>query len=388
MLRLSSEVLLRAHRFLLEIHAAGSVDGLRRTIPEGLARLISADRISLNELEVGPERKAVAPTPVPTWWSRLGDVYEEHLMEHPLWNGQDGVRLNRIISFHDRDCAGTWHRSTLYNEYFVPSGMKHQLATLIFGRGTAYVGIGVNRSSRRLSAIDRALFGLLGPHLSQAWKTSLALTEFKQHVAEYKQTAPKCTAMITVDRAQGKMRNLCPDAAIILQAHFGTRSAFGDRLPEAMQRWLRTQQLRLRVNGDLLQEPFEPLQIHDGSGSLVARVASYSPAEFVILLKHGAHSPVQRSPAFPKLTPREVEVLKWLAEGKRNGEIGIILGTSGRTVGKHVEHILAKLGVETRTAAARESVATGYQATESLRNGGVALSVPKLSPSLAKYFSP
>jgi predicted dehydrogenase len=43
---------------------------------------------------------------------------------------------------------------------------------------------------------------------------------------------------------------------------------------------------------------------------------------------------------------------------------------------------------ETSPVAARESVATGYQATESLRNGGVALSVPKLSPSLAKYFSP
>jgi len=52
------------------------------------------------------------------------------------------------------------------------------------------------------------------------------------------------------------------------------------------------------------------------------------------------------------ITPREAEVLKWVAEGKTNPEIGIILGVSARTVGKHVENLLAKLGVETRTAAA------------------------------------
>lgn len=53
----------------------------------------------------------------------------------------------------------------------------------------------------------------------------------------------------------------------------------------------------------------------------------------------------------PDLTPREMEVLHWLAEGKRNIEIGLILGISPRTIGKHVENILAKLDVETRTAA-------------------------------------
>ena len=53
-----------------------------------------------------------------------------------------------------------------------------------------------------------------------------------------------------------------------------------------------------------------------------------------------------------RLTGREGEVLGWLAEGKRNDEIALILGISPRTVHKHVEHLFAKLGVETRTAAA------------------------------------
>ena len=60
------------------------------------------------------------------------------------------------------------------------------------------------------------------------------------------------------------------------------------------------------------------------------------------------------------LTPRETEVLSWLAKGKTNRDIGEILGTSPRTVNKHLEHIFEKLGVETRAAAA--ALASGHLA--------------------------
>jgi DNA-binding CsgD family transcriptional regulator len=46
------------------------------------------------------------------------------------------------------------------------------------------------------------------------------------------------------------------------------------------------------------------------------------------------------------LTSREREVFHWLARGKSNAEIGTILGISTATVGKHLEHIYPKLGVE------------------------------------------
>jgi DNA-binding CsgD family transcriptional regulator len=56
--------------------------------------------------------------------------------------------------------------------------------------------------------------------------------------------------------------------------------------------------------------------------------------------------------ALLKLTPREAEVLLWISEGKSNQDIGVILGASTGTICKHVEHILRKLNVENRTAAA------------------------------------
>jgi len=52
------------------------------------------------------------------------------------------------------------------------------------------------------------------------------------------------------------------------------------------------------------------------------------------------------------LTPREAEVLFWISQGKSNHDIGIILGAKTSTICKHVEHILGKLNVENRTAAA------------------------------------
>ena len=52
------------------------------------------------------------------------------------------------------------------------------------------------------------------------------------------------------------------------------------------------------------------------------------------------------------LTPREQEVLLLLIEGHSNSEIAGALFISHRTVRNHVTNILAKLGVESRTAAA------------------------------------
>lgn len=54
------------------------------------------------------------------------------------------------------------------------------------------------------------------------------------------------------------------------------------------------------------------------------------------------------------LSVREQSVMGWLAQGKSNQDIGIILGISPHTVRKHLENIFRKLGVDNRTAAVRE----------------------------------
>lgn len=51
------------------------------------------------------------------------------------------------------------------------------------------------------------------------------------------------------------------------------------------------------------------------------------------------------------LTPREAEVLLWVAQGKSNLDIATILGASENTVKKHLQNLFEKLGVDSRNAA-------------------------------------
>ena len=52
------------------------------------------------------------------------------------------------------------------------------------------------------------------------------------------------------------------------------------------------------------------------------------------------------------LTPREIEVLRHLAQGKSNREIAELLVISEHTVINHLSHVFAKIGVDNRTGAA------------------------------------
>ena len=59
----------------------------------------------------------------------------------------------------------------------------------------------------------------------------------------------------------------------------------------------------------------------------------------------------KREASVPRLTKRAQEIPGWIARGKTSREIASILVVSPYTVRKHVEHILEKLGVSTRSAA-------------------------------------
>jgi LuxR family quorum sensing-dependent transcriptional regulator len=56
------------------------------------------------------------------------------------------------------------------------------------------------------------------------------------------------------------------------------------------------------------------------------------------------------------LTPRELECMRWVAHGKTDEEIGIILAISSRTARFHVENAKRKLGVTTRVQAVAEAL--------------------------------
>ena len=68
---------------------------------------------------------------------------------------------------------------------------------------------------------------------------------------------------------------------------------------------------------------------------------------------------VHPAPALDDLTPREVEVLRMLAEGLGNREMAGRLGISDHTVKFHISSILDKLGASTRTEAVTMGIRVG-----------------------------
>jgi DNA-binding NarL/FixJ family response regulator len=82
-------------------------------------------------------------------------------------------------------------------------------------------------------------------------------------------------------------------------------------------------------------------------------VKPYAPDELLARVRlQEPHSPSGDGAAAPSnLTPREWEVLKLLAGGMTQREIAAHLTISPKTVGTHIEHVLRKLGVHSRTQA-------------------------------------
>jgi DNA-binding NarL/FixJ family response regulator len=67
----------------------------------------------------------------------------------------------------------------------------------------------------------------------------------------------------------------------------------------------------------------------------------------------------QIAPALDDLTPRELEVLRMLAEGLGNREMASRLGISDHTVKFHISSILDKLGASSRTEAVTMGIRMG-----------------------------
>jgi LuxR family transcriptional regulator, quorum-sensing system regulator SolR len=59
------------------------------------------------------------------------------------------------------------------------------------------------------------------------------------------------------------------------------------------------------------------------------------------------------------LTQRELEVLRWTADGKTSGEVADILNISERTINFHINRCVEKLGVNNKLAAAVKAAVSG-----------------------------
>jgi len=110
--------------------------------------------------------------------------------------------------------------------------------------------------------------------------------------------------------------------------------------------------IRAGAGGYVLKDDL-PEDFERAIRDLIAGNATLSPAiarHIVTQLRSGSDAP-QGPRAEDVLTPREQEVLVFIAKGLSNADIGTRLGISAHTVGDHIKNIYRKLEVKSRTEA-------------------------------------
>jgi CheY-like chemotaxis protein/DNA-binding CsgD family transcriptional regulator len=158
-------------------------------------------------------------------------------------------------------------------------------------------------------------------------------------------------ASITVRLPDGRLMWQTPLARALLLRYCDCR---GSQAPPVVMNWL----LRHATTPGSAQAETPRLQIESGARRLSFRLHQQTgdselADEWLIIMQELSDDSVIEALAFGfKLTPREAEVLYWVIKGKINRDIADIIGASAGTVKKHLEHVFAKLGVETRTSAA------------------------------------
>src|SRR5690606_13476695 len=130
----------------------------------------------------------------------------------------------------------------------------------------------------------------------------------------------------------------------LLRSRLGWRS--GTRLPETLAEWVASR--RHSTVGRLAAG--RPLPMERTFAGVRVRAVGY-PSPSVLLLDVPPPADGRDALRAQGLTAREVDVLTLVSEGLTNADIAICLGISPHTVNPHLDNVLRKLGVESRTAA-------------------------------------
>ena len=124
-------------------------------------------------------------------------------------------------------------------------------------------------------------------------------------------------------------------------------------MPNELAAWVRESLRRLHKASEA--PPLDTLIVESARGSLFVRCfpGKHPDVGARLVLMEALRSASFLQLRRRGLTSRQCEVLHWAAMGKRDAEIALIVGCAPKTVSKHIEAILAKLGAETRLGAAQ-----------------------------------
>lgn len=304
------------------------LDRLRELVPSDTVGYCEQDRIDGHQLYYegcARDREAAAARP---------PLDPERLMWLLVNQSPIVIRHERTGDFSPSKLSDFLTRRQLrrleiHRDFFRLVGIEHRLVVglpaplthtkcFLFDRG----------GSRDFDERDRLVLDVLRPHLVACYAAAR-----DRRLAAALTRGDDGSGALVVLAPSGRIDFADSAAEELLGRYFDDAAA--GRLPDEIACWLSFRSRRFDGGGSL-PPPDVPLTVvRDGSRLVVRRVG-----HLLLLREEDA-----------RLTRREREIVRLLAEGRTNDQIAAALWIAPSTVRKHLENVYAKLGVQTRTAA-------------------------------------
>jgi DNA-binding CsgD family transcriptional regulator len=335
----------RAALSTLEAIGAATIDDatFARAGARELAALIGSDLTTLSVCALASGKREVVGFPEHALTPADIACFDRFFHDHPLVRFHSTNAQGGSHRISDSLPDSTFRRTALYAEYYRRIGIEHAVAMPLFVERGMLVSFVLNRSGRDFGTDDCALLESVRGPLSVLYRQVRVAAQSRALVGRLRSWLDaegwyevEVDAALRIRRASRRALAMLgvavPDA--------GLRP--GATLPPALANWLSRSRFAGTAGAALV--------LHAGARSFALR-ALPAVAGDGFLLYVGEKELAVRSSNAAALSPREREVVTWVATGKSDAQVAAILGISVRTVQKHLEHIYVKLGVEGRTAA-------------------------------------
>lgn len=347
-----AETVVQAHRtfqqFAAGLHGYREPMALVSHLLSGLQALIPTDYNSWKEITLqGRPHVTGVFSPHNSTAASLLPVFQRHVGDHPIckyWRSSN--THSGAVTWSDVASRPEIESLPLYQEFYRPLGIQHQLVVALEARPSHLIYVALNRSRAPFTEPERHLLTALQPHASQALQHLREQHRLRSTLTSFETLVNTLNQGIVCLSARNRIRWASTRARKLLQSHW--RGAPGtDCLPDTLLAWLRTNRDATGSGG----VGRVPLIIQGQISRLVVRLL-VAQQERYLFFEEVALQPTFEEFKQLGLTHREAEVLGWVAQGKSNDETAVILTMSAQTVKKHLERIYAALGVANRTEAA------------------------------------
>lgn len=325
-----------------EVHACRDLQRFPAVVVEVFTRLISSDWVSYNEVYPAMERSiALLDPPIQDFEAKFAR-WTEYAHEHPVINYHKETGDGSAHQIADFLSTREYHALNLYQQVYRQMKVEYQLSATILTSPDVIIAAAMSRERGRFSETSRLIANRLRPQIAQAYANLVELQHLLAMVEGLGGALEEADSAVILWSNRRVILHASRRARELLGRYFRWRE--GRHLPDALAEWAAAR-LRARTVPD-------SLVLESGGNRLSARLAPRPEFHFttIVLTEEVTAIDPQRL-AVLGLSPRQNEVLAWMAEGKSNAEIGLILSMNPLTVKTHVREILRKMNVENRTTA-------------------------------------